>query len=187
MRGALPLVLFLSLASSGALAAEWIDLATTASPSLEDSLRTPAMKDCELREERSLRRPDGKRVVRYRQYYRSVPVYGETVVVDDGVPSGRLLSGIDHDLPAVTPRLDGDAALARARENDGGKPARNAKSELFVYLDGSRAHLVYQVSYLIISGADKPSRPFVLVDANSGTVLKRWEGLATAPDRGIIP
>ena len=51
-----------------------------------------------------------------------------------------------------------------------------------IYIDdANHAHMTYVVSFFADSiKGGSPTRPFVIVDANSGKVLKKWEGLTTA-------
>jgi pseudolysin/vibriolysin len=48
--------------------------------------------------------------------------------------------------------------------------------------DAGHAHKAYVVNFFADSrlAGNKPTRPYVIVDANSGKVLKQWEGLTTA-------
>ncbi|MEF1305148.1 M4 family metallopeptidase, partial [Vibrio owensii] len=66
-------------------------------------------------------------------------------------------------------------------ENKGiaGKFLRNVEDELFIYQDGKQTRLVYVVSYLLAISL-QPSRPFTMLDAHSGEVIDRWEGIAHA-------
>lgn len=46
------------------------------------------------------------------------------------------------------------------------------------------ARLVYEVSYLV-GGGDHLSRPTAIIDANTGKVIKQWDGLTTKTN-GIV-
>src|SRR3546814_7564946 len=47
--------------------------------------------------------------------------------------------------------------------------------------DDEIAHLSYVVSFFAdAADGGAPTRPFIIVDAHSGAILKRWEGLTTA-------
>ncbi|QDQ25195.1 hemagglutinin [Chitinimonas arctica] len=143
----------------------------------------------DLQAVRRLELPNGNVTVRHQQLHRGVPIWGESIVEQRGTMqalSGAMITGIEADLPSVTPALPADWALAQAKLKTGWTgPLRNAQTQLYIKLDASnRARLVYQVSFLI-EGARQPSRPFFLIDANSGEVLSHWEGLthrdATGP------
>ncbi len=137
---------------------------------------------------------DGTRHYRYQQTFRGIPVFGEHVIVTEGKDGavrnlfGRKVDGLAREIPP------GQARLAAAQALDLGKHAglgnrfaamqtRNEKSELMIYVDDAgHAHKAYVVSFFADSGSAgiKPTRPFVILDANNGKVLKQWEGLTNA-------
>jgi len=132
-------------------------------------------------------------VRRYQQTFRGLPVFGEQVIVaedrDGHVRAlfGNRVDGLARELPAAAARLDRSQALAIGRKAGLGNRAtslrtENEKSEQMVWVDDNdRAHLVYVVSYFADSSqGGAPTRPFVIVDANNGRVLKQWEGLTHA-------
>ncbi|GLQ96170.1 elastase [Dyella mobilis] len=136
-----------------------------------------------LQEVSSLPVKNGESLVRMRQTYRGVPVYGQVVtVIKDGQgralrASGRVLQGIDADLPSVKPRLSEQQAMARwkASHPDVAK-ASLEQSKLYVYFNtDGRAQWMYHLSYYV--GGKQPHRPTALVDADHGTVIREWDGL----------
>ena len=136
---------------------------------------------------------DGTRHYRYQQTFRGLPVFGESIAVaekDGAVRTlfGRRVDGLASEIPA-------DAAkLSRAQALDIGKhfglgqritatPTRNEHSDLMIYVDDAgHAHKAYVVSFVADSTGKgiKASRPFVIVDANNGKILKHWDGLTNA-------
>lgn len=134
-----------------------------------------------------LRTIHGTTKTRERQTYQGVPVYGRSLVVErDAIgnildASGEAEGGLAAQLGAVRPRLSGAQAQAalQARLGQRGDAASNARSDLFVYPQpGSQARLVYRTSYLVdVNG--QVSRPTAIVDANTGEVLRHWDGLTT--------
>jgi vibriolysin len=58
----------------------------------------------------------------------------------------------------------------------------NEKSEQMIFIDDNdRAHVAYVVSfYADTNGGGSPTRPFVIIDANNGRILKQWDGLTHA-------
>ncbi|QSX30447.1 M4 family metallopeptidase [Shewanella cyperi] len=141
----------------------------------------------EFRTSRQVSLGKGHNKERLQQYFHGVPVYGFSIAADRsemGIYSnlqGQMLANIDKDADFVKPKLQAKQAIAKAKSTKAAPGAaavksRNDKAELFVFLDDNdEPRLVYQVSYLV-DGAE-PSRPFSLIDAHSGEVLKRWEGL----------
>ncbi len=90
----------------------------------------------------------------------------------------------DLDRSFVKPKLNRADALKVASKNlqDKGfavKFLRNVEDELFIYQDGKKTRLVYVVSYLLANSL-QPSRPFTMLDAHSGEIIDRWEGIAHA-------
>ncbi|MCZ8073381.1 MAG: M4 family metallopeptidase, partial [Paucibacter sp.] len=148
----------------------------------------------ELKPLRSQTYPSGLVVTRYEQHYQGVPIWGEAVV--EHLPkgsrtpsfSGALVRNINQDLGHVQPSLSEQAvlAVAKSRAKDASKVGKtsNEQVKLFVKLNERNvAQLVYLVSFLTSHG-DEPSRPHLLIDANSGAVLEQWEGLNHANATG---
>lgn len=140
---------------------------------------------------RSKRGSMGVTNYRYRQAHRGVPIFGEDVVVsEDGAGNvrtmfGNLVSGLEQDIGSVKPGLSRAQALVagkRAGLGNGisGMLTENESADLVVFVDDAgRGHLAYAVSYFA-DGVEGPTRPIVMVDANSGRVLKQWENLQHA-------
>jgi len=135
----------------------------------------------------------GNRNVRYQQLFRGVPVWGEHVIVNEGKDGsvrklfGRTVNGLAGELPARAAKLTSANALALGKSAGLGNRVgfmrtENEKSEQFVFVDDNdRAHLAYVVSfYADTARGGSPTRPFVIIDANSGRVLKQWDGLTHA-------
>lgn len=136
----------------------------------------------------------GRRRVRMRQVYADVPVYGRSVVVergpDDEVLSvkGTLERDLDRELASTSPRLR--PVLARRvlqRElGQSGRNVRHGQARLYIYPGHGRpARLVYRVSYLVGWG-NHLARPTALIDADTGEVIKHWNGLTSGNDRHRI-
>lgn len=135
----------------------------------------------------------GVRNYRYDQTFRGIPVFGEGIVVsEDGAGNvrnlfGNMVGGLDQDIASVTPRLSKAQGLLEGKRAGlgnrfSGMLTSNESSDLVIFVDDAgRGHLAYAVSFFADSvGAGKPTRPMVLVDANSGRVLKQWENLQHA-------
>ena len=142
---------------------------------------------------RAKREDLGVRNYRYDQTFRGIPVFGEGVVVSEDASGnvrklfGNLVGGLEQDIASVNPRLSKAQALlagkrAGLRNRLSGMLIENESSELVVFIDDAgRGHLAYAVSFFADTvGAGAPTRPMVLVDANSGRVLKQWENLQHA-------
>lgn len=184
----------LVLGAFGATAAERINLQERSPDSLLSAALASGqtgvhamlgLSQSELKAQRSQTYRNGKTVTRYQQYYQGVPVFGEAVVAQQTVGAvqpalaGSMLSGIANDLASTKPVFSAANMLAQAKSlaRVNGK-TENDQATLYVKLDKNNvARLVYLVSF-VIEDADHPSRPHFFIDANTGAVLERWEGLA---------
>ena len=148
----------------------------------------------DLRALRSQTYGNGRVVTRHQQLHQGVPVWGHAIVEHrDGGKSlgagsshftGVMVSKIEQDLASVRPALSQQSVLAQARGLARAVDSRQEQAQLFIRLDEQdRAQLVYRVS--LLSGSEKTlSRPFFLINANTGAVIERWEGLNHADGTG---
>jgi vibriolysin len=149
--------------------------------------------DSDLQQTALITDADGTRHYRYNQLYRGIPVFGEGIAVTEGKDGnvrnlfGRKVEGLNAEVPAVAAKLTAGNALALGKSAGLGNRVgfmrtENEKSELMIYVDDNgRAHKAYVVSYFAdTANGGSPTRPFVIIDANSGRVLKQWEGLTHA-------
>jgi Zn-dependent metalloprotease len=134
----------------------------------------------------------GTHYYRYQQTFRGLPVFGEQVVVAERGGAvrklfGRKVSGLARALPVDAALIGKARALQRGRAAALGARSvsmqvsrEQAREMVFVGAD-ARAHHVYLVSFFADQpGGGAPTRPFVIVDAGTGAVLKQWDGLAHA-------
>lgn len=131
------------------------------------------------------------RNTRYQQTFRGVPVFGEQVIVsEDGQGRvqalfGRQLNGLQNELANTAPKLAKAQALAVAKRSALGANLAAARTErdearqMIFIDDAGRAHMSYVVSFFSDAGA-KPTRPLVVVDANTGKVIWKMENLQHA-------
>ena len=136
---------------------------------------------------------DGTQHFRYQQTFRGIPVWGEQVIVSQDKSGsvknlfGRMVGGLDKELPANAALVGKSRAASVAKSLTLGNRAAAMKIEreetrqvIFVG-DDKRARMAYVVTFFADApGGGSPTRPFVIVDAQSGKVLKQWEGLAHA-------
>ena len=147
--------------------------------------------DGEFRKVRAVTLPNGQQRIRYEQTWQGIPVWGQVLVADQALEgqvnqvSGTMLRKIDADLTGPAVALSASDAARQARS---GAKGSNEQVKLFVMQDETgQARLVYLVSWLAAS--KEPSRPFVMIDAQTGSELKRWEGInhkdATGPGGNV--
>ncbi|MBI3285381.1 MAG: peptidase M4 family protein [Burkholderiales bacterium] len=125
---------------------------------------------------------NGLKVTRHQQMHQGVPVWNEAIVEhNDGKGkvhvSGAALRNLQHDLPSVKPIFSKADALMQAKTQAQIFDTENDQAKLYVKLGkNSVAHLMYLVSFNATNTA-QPSRPFYMIDANTGVVLDHWEGI----------
>lgn len=144
-----------------------------------------------FQEVKAVRLENGKEVVRLQQFYQGVPVFGQTIAAkrsEMGVFSNFTGTAAQNmnELISVKPSISSTDALSIAQKSNevlsiqadkGAKISaiENEQSKLWIVLEDNTPRLVYMTSYFV-SGAN-PSRPFSIIDANTGEVLEQWEGL----------
>ena len=151
----------------------------------------------EFRTAKQLDLGKGLKKERLQQYFHGVPVYGFTVAADRSEMGfysnlkGQMLADIDKDAAFAKPTLSKEKALEIAKAAKGGHGLKAGKTRndsaqpwIILYGKAQEPRLVYITSYVV--DGDAPSRPFTMVDAHSGEVLQRWEGLNHA-DIGTGP
>ncbi len=130
---------------------------------------------------------------RYQQTFRGLPVFGEHIVVSEDAAGnvrtlfGQKLDGLAAQIPAGRPRLAASRALSIAKgaglgNRVGFMRTRDEQAPLMIHVDDAgRARKAYVVTYFADSArGGSPMRPTVIVDAETGRVLKQWNNLQTA-------
>src|SRR5690606_31380100 len=137
---------------------------------------------------------DGARNYRYVQTWNGIPVYGEQIVVSEEADGqvrsmfGRMVTGLDAELPAtVATRITSAQALATAKRATLGNRllamrVEREESRQMVYVDDNdRAHMAYVVTFFADAArGGSPTRPVVIIDADSGRILEQYENLQHA-------
>ncbi len=168
-------------------------MGTPATPRLKHAEMLGLDANSSLKELRVVRDSDGDVHYRYQQLYRGVPVYGKHVVVSESKGGalrnlyGRMIGDLGQDIHSVSPKITPAQALSAAKKIAFGNRVMSLRIERrnvqkVIYVDGKgRAKLSYVVEmYADSSKGGHPTRPYVIVDANSGRILKHWEGLTTS-------
>ncbi|WP_373938567.1 M4 family metallopeptidase [Vibrio kanaloae] len=140
--------------------------------------------------------PNGKTKVRYQQTHLGLPVFDTSVVatLSKNQPTkvfGSMAQGISGDLSSITPKLNKKQAIAAALSAHktlvvDNISVENKNAKLMVRLDENQiAQMVYLVDFFVAS--DHPERPFYFIDAITGEVLQKWDGLNHAKALGTGP
>ncbi len=135
--------------------------------------------------------PDGTHHYRYQQTFRGIPIWGEQVIVSEKINGevknlfGRRIDNLASELPQGALSVDRARALSIAKAATLGARAGSMRTEResarqMIYVgDDGRAHMSYVVSFFAdTASGGSPTRPFVILDAGTGKILKKWEGLA---------
>ena len=136
---------------------------------------------------------NGVKNTRYLQTFRGIPVFGEHVVVSEDTAGnvrtlfGQKVTDLASQIPAGGVRLNAGSALSIGKSAGLGNRVgfmrtSNESSKLMIYVDDAgRATKAYVVSYFADTANNgSPTRPTVIVDANTGAVLKKFENLQHA-------
>ncbi len=135
---------------------------------------------------------DGTKHYRYQQTFRGLPIFGESIAVAER-PDGTLKSvfgqrvgGLDADIPATITKRSMDTLSIAKRAALGNRAVamvteRESSKQMIYVDDNNKAHVAYVVTYFAdLPQGGAPTRPFVIIDAQSGAVLKKWDALAHA-------
>ncbi|CAB1059315.1 Vibriolysin, extracellular zinc protease (EC @ Pseudolysin, extracellular zinc protease (EC [Olavius sp. associated proteobacterium Delta 1] len=131
---------------------------------------------------------------RYRQYFREIPIWGEHVLITSKnnmtrKTRGRIVKGLIQDLKDIKPAFDSGTALKLMKKKkkidlslSEALTYKNEKNELIIHVDDDgTARLAYLVSFFAdIPQGGQPTRPYYIIDAKTGNILKYWEGLTHA-------
>ncbi|WP_456295223.1 M4 family metallopeptidase [Vibrio sp. AK197] len=169
---------------------------------LENILSTQAQSiapvNTGLAEVKRVTLPNGKVKIRYQQTHQGLPVF-DTAVVSTQTNSGAgdvygiMAQGISGDVASVKPQLNDKQVLQIAKSDyqrqmqlTGTLSTENDSAKLMVRLDDNQqAQLVYMVNFFVPS--EQPARPFFFIDANSGAIVKHWQGLTHVEVEGHGP
>lgn len=136
---------------------------------------------------------NGEVTRRYQQTYQGIPVIGDTVSLtfNNGMlkkAHGAAVYNIDEDLADVSAKLTKKDAILKGSKTgiaakSVGLKKHNEQSRLAIWVDDqNKAHLVYEVSY--VTYGKSPSRPYQIIDANTGEVLLSYDNLQHANATG---
>jgi len=131
---------------------------------------------------------------RQQQTFQGIPIWGEHVNIRTNKAGlvdnlhGKLVRDIDGDISSTVPSLAGETLLEGLKQGkimklvEGDKASfDNETIELVIFINEENvAQLAYEISFFVESDQGTPSRPFYIIDAHDGTVLKHWEGLTHA-------
>lgn len=129
---------------------------------------------------------------KYTQYFHDIPVYS-SIMSSSEVNNkqekwwGTLLSGISKDISNFQPKLTAAEALEKAKKiMDVADPSMTTLDQATLYIKQNaatqQAELVYFLSFNI--PGKNPQRPHMFIDANTGKLIHKWDGLTTKNAQG---
>ena len=135
----------------------------------------------------------GVHSTRYQQTFRGLPIFGESVVVNEDAAGnvrtlfGQKVDGLASEIPAGKPRLTATRALSIAKSAGLGNRigfmrTRDEQATLAIHIDDAgHARKAYVVTYFAdTTRGGSPTRPTIVVDAETGHVLAQMENLQHA-------
>lgn len=135
--------------------------------------------------------PNGLKKNKYIQYFHNVPLYNSILTSTETNGSqldwyGEMVLGIQEDIKNYSPKISEkdvlDLAKKEAKVSLG--LTQNDMVKLYVRInENKKAELIYLVSFYV--DGDKPSRPYYMIDAQSGHIIHSWEGLTSRQATGF--
>lgn len=130
---------------------------------------------------------DGTEHVRFDRRYKGLRVIGGDLVVHtaaEGQLSGFNLAFHQNLLVDTQSLLDQEDIVQAARDQWLGQEEKIWRPELVIYARNQKAQLAYEVVIEGLLADGNPSELHAFVDAQSGKVLSKWEGIETIEGTG---
>ncbi len=116
-------------------------------------------------------------IKRYQQLYMGIPVIGGQVTTNNNIINGEIFSSINI---VTSPQISKQTLISRTKLMKlGGKKISNIRIELQIrFNDKNEPKLVYQLSFnKSLQNSMRPSQPVLIIDANTGELIKHWNNL----------
>ena len=139
---------------------------------------------------------------RFQQTYHGIPIWGEHIIFHSGKDNvlknvtGRISRDIEKDFGYQKPprakfgKQDVIAKLKSLGKKNHVKDSvihyNNENATLYIYInENNESNLVYEASYFSENESNgSPARPYALIDATTGNIIKVWEGLTKTNGQG---
>lgn len=124
---------------------------------------------------------------KYLQYYQGIPVLSASITSSEINQKeknwqGQHLVDIEQDINSVIPQLSAEQVLnlVQAKDLERQLKITSPHTQLWIYQNEAtqKAELIYWVSYLAYEN-NHVYRPHYFVQANTGEIIKAWDGLTT--------
>ncbi|XP_036362154.1 virulence metalloprotease-like [Octopus sinensis] len=136
----------------------------------------------------------GTIIKKYGETYKGLPVFDASLTVETdantdvytGQVTGKLAQNLDDDISSTVPTLNEPEVMLLAA-NYGNFSMEEAridydKLRLTIFVKDNVAILVYRIQYYAVSNG-KNYRFCMLIDANNGMLVKKWNTLETAKNK----
>ncbi len=142
--------------------------------------------DNNVLQEVSQTQAEAKKIIRYQQLYKGLPVVGAQIMITQNQVNGHLLEGIEIN---TRPSLSAQDALGIAKKSwqnfNPQTPIHDESIELQIRPGAdNELKLVYLVAFKSEETDGKPSWPFFVVDAQTGKLIKQWNNIKNYSDNG---
>ena len=134
--------------------------------------------------------------IRMNQTYRGIPIIFQQIIIHESSKNGLLLSvdgyiikDIESDLmdtEILKPKIKLEEVIKTLKTYSSKKIIRNLQelkisredSELVIYYndEDKKCKLAYYIEYFVEGDALIPSMPSFIIDANTGEIIKEWDG-----------
>ena len=132
---------------------------------------------------------------RYQQTFEGIPIWGSQFIIHERSSklrsTGKIVKGLEYSsanrqLKANNNQITSASAIeivkGLSQHDSNYWEIRNEHSELIIYINGNNTNLAYIVNYVAEAknntSKPQPSRPFAIIDAATGNIIKQWDGLA---------
>lgn len=140
---------------------------------------------------------NSKVITRYQQLYQGVPVVGaQVMIIAEGTQkafvnnfvqvNGHVLENVQLNAhPSLSSQQALDLAQKAWLQFNPSKPIQEENVVLQIrHLQNNELKLVYQVSFKTVKDQDKLAWPFIIVDAQTGEIIKQWNNINHFSDTG---
>jgi vibriolysin len=200
-------ILSLVLISSDLFAANDVDLyqaplnsinnfPLTQVPSRPIRALSPTLKSNSL-QQMNQTQEDNTIITRYQQLYKGIPVVGSQIMITKGKKQAIISNGnaevnghlIDDIQINITPSISAGEAMELAKTTyllvNPQAAIQKEKTELQIRPNqNDELKLVYLISFKSTNTEGKPAWPFIVIDAQTGTVIQQWNNIKTYLDSG---
>ncbi|TAL59302.1 MAG: M4 family peptidase [Legionella sp.] len=118
---------------------------------------------------------------RYQQHFHNIPIWGRELIVHQhgkiNTITGMEVAGIEDDLSSTVGKLTALEVEQNVLHDINGSVLFKNTEKIIFLDDSNKAHLAYEVLLYTNNPMGEIANPHFIIDANSGELLKQWDGL----------